>query len=263
MDFDAPAGVRTVADPVNAGINRVTASYFEVMGMPLVAGRTFGANVRGAPREAILNESAARALFGGASPLGQEIRIYGARPSIVVGVVRDAKYGGVRDVGVPMVHQDFRQDVPTGGVVVLVRSAHAGTTLSELRQVLLAIDPTVAQYDSRLVAEQVDAALMTQRFGTMLLGLFAVIALGAGAGDVLRVVVGRSGAAFVAGALLGLAVAVPASRALERFLYDVPPLDRVSFGVAGAMLAMAAVGAILIPARRALRTDPLIALRRE
>jgi predicted permease len=292
LRYNTPDGPYTKERPLLAGLVTASSDYFSVFGMPLVAGRTFSAaDSRGRPMVSIINESAARALFGSVSPIGREIQTYGSRPATVIGVVRDSKVESVRDSGVPVVYENFSQQVPTGGVSIVVRSAQPGAILPALRQLLTAIDPGIAVYDARLVAEQVDRALMTQRFGTTLLSLFAVIALvvaavgiytvvavtisqrrselgirlalGATPADVLRVVLGHSGVAIVAGALVGVAVAVPAARALERFLFQVEPLDSMSFVAGAGLLLMAAGAAMIVPARRALRTDPLAALRSE
>jgi predicted permease len=276
----------------SAGLVTIGADYFRAMGIPLMAGRPFDASDRaGARRTAILNESAAAALFPGISPIGREVRIFGELPAAVVGVVRDAKVESVRDVGVPVVYGYWRQDVPTGGVSIIARSARPAATLTSLRETLRDLDPSVAVYDARRATDQVDRALMTQRFGTLLLGLFAAlalvvaalgiysivaftvsqrtselgirIALGARRADILGVVLGRSGTAVAAGAVAGLGLAVPATRLLERFLYGIEPLDLASFGAAAALLAAAALVAMVMPARRAVRTDPLVALRDE
>jgi ABC-type antimicrobial peptide transport system permease subunit len=217
------------------------------------------------------------------------VRVYTARPSTVVGIVRDTKIEGVRDHAVPVVYEHVLKETPTGNVSIIVRSAEPGATLPALREAVAGVDPTVALYEARLVAEQVDRALMTQRFGTMLLGMFAGlalcvaavgiysvvaftvsqrtaelgirVALGATGRDVLRVVLARNGLAVIAGSVAGLLVAVPAGRALERFLYQVEPSDGLALLAAPALLIAAAVAAILVPARRAMRTDPLVALR--
>jgi predicted permease len=292
LPFDTADGPYTVEQPLRAGNARVTADYFDVMGMPVVSGRTFDeSDLRGSVIPAILNESAARALFGETSPLGRAFRMFGRRESMVVGVVRDANVAGARDRGAPVVYQPLLREIPTGGVSLIVRSDAPAAALGAARQLLLGIDPGVAVHDARLLADLVDRALMPQRLGSLLLSLFAAIALavaavgiysvvaftvsqrtaelgirvalGAQGGDVLRVVLGRSWLAVAAGALFGAAAAVPASGALGRFLYDIQPLDRLSFVAAGALLVLAAIAAMILPARRAMRTDPLIALRNE
>jgi predicted permease len=292
LTYDAPANPGTAANPIPAGYAMVSRDYFGVMGIPFVAGRTFGdADGRGQPRAAILNESASRALFGGTSPLGQEVRVFSERPATVIGVVRDAKTESVRDGGVPVVYEHVLAELPTGGVSIIARSAQPEITLRALREAVAGVDPAVALHDARLIADQVDRALMTQRFGAMLLGAFAIIgvcvaavgiysiamftvsqrtaelgirvALGATGRDVLRVVLARTGLSVMAGGLLGCLAAVPAGRALERFLYQVQPADGLSFLTAAAVLLAAAVAAIVPPAGRAVRTDPLIALRQD
>ncbi|HET9369781.1 MAG TPA: ADOP family duplicated permease, partial [Vicinamibacterales bacterium] len=247
LKFDAPAGIRGADNPIDSGLNRVSSDYFDVMGIPLVAGRGFTAqDGRGAPPVSILNVAAARALFGDRPPLGQDVRIFGNRASTVIGIVANSKQVTVGDRDVPMIYQHFPQETATGGVSIIVRSGAADRMLDELPAIVSTIDPALATYDRRLITDQVQAALTTQRFGSTLLGLFATmalvlaavgvygvvaytvslrqpeiglrIALGAAPRDVLEVVLRRSGRAIVVGVAIGLVVAVGASRALERFL---------------------------------------------
>jgi putative ABC transport system permease protein len=292
MQFDAPGGPHSPDNPVLAGITTVSPDYFRVMGIPIIAGRAFAdTDVPGGPAVAIVNAAAARQLFDGQPAIGREIRIYGAKPSTVVGVVRDSKYASVVERDVPAVFLNLQQDIATGGVSVVVRTSRAAAMVPMLRDAVQQVDPHVALYDARAVSDQVDAALAPQRFGAVLLGVFSVIglsvaavgiysvvgctvarrtselgirvALGATSVDVLRAVLRGTGASIVAGLLLGLAISVPVSTALGRFLIGVPPLDRWSFASAVALLLGSAVVAIAGPSRRAIQADPLLTLRSE
>ncbi len=290
LRFDAPDGPFTPDKPLLAGIDSVTSEYFGVLGIPIVEGRTFSdRDVDGRPAVAILNQSAARQLFGGRAAIGRVIRMFGAKVLTVVGVVRDARYASVLESGVPMVYLSAWQDLPTGGVSVVVRTSQPRAMVAPLRDTVQRVDPHVALYDARVVSEQVDAALAPQRFGTVLLsflafialtvaavGIYSVVgctlaertselgirvALGASPRDVLRVVLRRTGAAIAAGTILGMAVAVPVSSGMARFLVGISPVDGWSFLAAVSLIACAAVAAVAAPARRAIRTDPLLALR--
>jgi predicted permease len=293
VSFTAPDGVRPQDDELIAGLSSVTASYFDVMGIRVIEGRPFQASDgRGAPSVAVISVSAARGLFGSVpAAVGREIRVFGELPLTVIGVVGDVKAASVRDEDVPIVYQHFAQEAPTGNVSIVARSATPEATLSALGETLRAADPTVAPYDQRLVSDQVAHALSTQRFGSLLLSVFALVALtvaavgiagvvayttnertmelgvrralGARGGHLVRVVIGGAGVGVATGLCLGIAVAAMVSRALERFLFGVAALDWPSYLAAIVIIGVAACVALLTPARRALRTDPLVAMRQE
>jgi predicted permease len=282
-----PAGGGFVA----AGLNSITPAFFKVLDIPMVAGRAFtNADAPPARRVAIVNQSAAALFFPGETALGKELVIFDDRITIV-GIVRDSKYATLHERQVPLVFQPMAQDPSVGDISLVVRAANPRATLTALRDVLRPIDPNMPLHDERLVADQIDEVLMPQRFGATLLGLFAFIALavatvgiygtitytvsqrtreigvrialGARAADILRTVLARSGRAVGVGIIVGLAGGALASRALVRFLYGVQPIDLTSFMAALVLLAAGALVAAVVPARRALRTDPASAMRAE
>ena len=275
---------------IEAGLNSITPDYFDVVGVRLVEGRKFVAtDNRSRPKVAIVNEAAARTLAPGRSVIGQELRLMSSIPLNVVGVVRNTKYESVRDIEVPMIFVPVLQQPVLNTAKILVRSATPQQSLVELRRRVAAIDPDVPVLDARLVVDQVDVALMPQRFGATLLGLFAVIALGVTAvgvygvaahgvnrrlgeigirialgaqrSDNVRTVLGKSGTAAVIGAVVGIVGAAVATRALQRFLFAVTPRDPVSF--AGALVVTLVVAAVAcwLPARRAMSVDPMAVIR--
>ncbi|HUQ84342.1 MAG TPA: FtsX-like permease family protein [Gemmatimonadaceae bacterium] len=172
---------------------------------------------------------------------------------------------------------------------IIVRSVVPQQSLIALRRQIAAIDPVVPILDARLVTDQLDVALMPQRFGATLLGLFALIALGVTAvgvygvaahgvnrrlgeigirialgaqrWDIVRTVLDRSGKAVLIGVGVGSLGAVFASRALQRFLLAVTPRDPVSFAGALVVTAVAAILACWLPARRAMAVDPMAVIR--
>jgi putative ABC transport system permease protein len=172
---------------------------------------------------------------------------------------------------------------------IIVRSVVPQQSLVELRRQMAAIDPNVPVLDARLVTDQLDIALMPQRFGATLLGLFAFIAvgvtavgvygvaahgvnrrlgeigiriaLGAQRSDIVRTVFGGSGNAVLVGAIAGSLGATFASRALQRFLFAVTPSDPLSFVGALIVTAAAAILACWLPARRAMGVDPMTVIR--
>jgi predicted permease len=275
---------------VDAGLNSITPDYFDVVGTRLLEGRVFTAgDDRSVPNVAIVNESAARLLMPGQSVVGRELRLMASIPVHVVGVVRDTKYESVRDARVPMVFMPITQQPTLTPAKIVVRSVEPRQSLAELRRQIAAIDPDVPVLDARLVTDQLDVALMPQRFGATLLGLFAFIALGvtivgvygvasygvnrrlgeigirialgARRSDIVRTVLGRSGNAVVVGVIAGSLGAAVASRGLQRFLFAVAPRDPVSFIAAVVVTAVAAVLACWLPARRAMAVDPMTVIR--
>ena len=274
---------------VTAGFNAVSDGYFDVLGDPLIDGRPFGATDDAqAPPVAIVNETAAHLFAPNGRPLGRVIVHANMMRFTIVGVVRDTKYESVRDEHVPMVFVPIAQQ-GGGDVNVIVRSANPKAALAALGRVLRSLPPNPPQRDARLVADQVGAMLMPQRFGTTLLGLFSLvalaisavgiyggvsyavnrqrreigirIALGARVADVVHLVATRVAMVVACGIVAGLAGAALTSRALDRFLYGVTPLDPAAFLAATLVMSAAAAVAFAIPLARAIRIDPTKAIR--
>ena len=293
MPFTGVAGSNAYAGTsLVLGSNAISPDYFRAIGVPLIAGRAFtSADREGATQVAIVNEAAAAVLSPDRPILDQEIHMGPLFDLTVVGIVRDTKYASVRDQHVPVVFLPIAQSRPSGGITVVVRADRPRSILPALRRTVASVGPDVPLHDVRVVADQIDAALMPQRFGSTLLGLFALLslvisvvgiygvvafgvsqrggelavrmALGAQGADLVRLVLRQTAVAMLAGGALGLGGAVIASRALERFLYGVRPLDPVAFGGTTLLLALAAALASVIPATRAARVDPIAALRSE
>jgi predicted permease len=296
LPFSATAGGATTSDgkpaDVMAGLASVSPGYFAVLGVPLRAGRDFTARDDGeAEKVAIINETAARRFFAGAPALGGQIALFGDMRYTVVGVVPDTKYESVRDEAVPFVYAPLAQEPGVAGVSVIVRSATPAAALPALRAALHEADPTVPLRDARLVARQIDTVLMPQRFGAMLLSVFGLVALaitavgiygtvaytvsqrtteigirralGAQRGDILRLVLRRTGVALVGGTLVGGGVALAGTRTAEHFLYGVAATDLVAFAAAAGLLVVTTIVVALGPARRAARIDPARAMRVE
>jgi predicted permease len=279
------------ASEVNAGFNAVSDGYFHVLGDPLIDGRPFGAtDDERAPPVAIVNETAAQLFAPNGRPLGREIVHANMLRYTIVGVVRDTKYASVRDQHVPMVFVPIAQD-GGGDVNVIVRSADPKAALGALGRVLRSLPPHPPQREARLVADQIGAMLMPQRFGATLLGVFSLIALaisavgiyggvsyavnrqrreigirialGARAADVAHLVATRVAMVVACGIVAGLAGAALTSRALDRFLYGVTPLDPAAFLAATLVMSVAAAVAFAIPLVRAIRIDPTKAIRND
>jgi predicted permease len=256
--------------------------YFEAVGSPIVRGRGFASRdlVAGGWNAAVVNEAFVRRFWPGQDPLGK--RVDDAPNLTVVGVVRDARYQTLDETAVPVV---FIAASP--GVVTLhVRTRGDAAALQEsLRRAFDEVDPNLAPTNIRTLARSIEAATFSQRMGAWSLsaigllalllaavGLFGVlsysvaqrtremgvrIAVGASTADVVGLVVGRALRLTAIGLGVGLVLAAGAGQLLRSQIFDVSPLDPVTF------VAVIALLAAWLPARRAARVDPIIALQAE
>ncbi len=274
----------------------VTPGYFATLKIDLVAGRLFDTRDDAqAPRAVIVNETLARAVWGDASALGRRIvPALALDPYTVVGVIADVKNGGVDKPADTALYLPYTQVPATTGLLrapfLAVRSASAPDAVAaEVRGALREIDPSLPIAEIRSLDEVVSASESRSRFVALVLTLFggvslllaAVgiygviaysvaqrtrelgirIALGAPAGAVLRTVLGCGLALTLGGVLLGLAGALALSRFLSGFLFGVQATDFRTLGTVSLLLAAVALLACVPAARRALRVDPLTALR--
>jgi predicted permease len=273
--------------------NRVGPDYFATMAMPLVRGRDFTSqDRRGSPPIAIINETLARKLFPNEDPVGKRFRLSNEEQfTEVVGVARDAKYRSMREAGLPCMYQPFLM-VYRPEMNLLVRSQSDPAAMSAaLRKELDGLDSRIPFFNVRTLDEQVRnatsqeraAALLTSLFGGLALllatiGLYGVMsyavsqrthdigirmALGAQVGDVLRLVLKNGMMLAFVGVVVGLAGALAMTRLLRTLLFGVTPNDLLTFILVTAGLLFVAFLACYLPARRATKVDPLIALRYE
>ncbi|HVQ28954.1 MAG TPA: ABC transporter permease [Vicinamibacteria bacterium] len=293
---------RGPSDYVMAGYRAVTADYLSVLKVPLKKGRLLTeADRQGAPPVVVINESMARQYFAGRDPLGQVIQL-GTEPDPqfptmeVVGVVGDVKQSfetaSKAEMFVPYVQypDPILAGMYLSPVLVVRASGVAGSITPSLRAALHELDPEQPFVNLRTMQAQIDGTTAQPRLQTTLLVVFAILAatlavvgvygvvsyavvqripeigvrlaLGATPRQVVGLVV-REGTTLLAGGLgLGLVGAALASRALQRFLFEVQGLDPLSWLAASALLGLAAFGASYIPARRAAQVSPVTALRR-
>jgi predicted permease len=286
--------VQNGAENSNVYQMTVSPSYFDTMGVPLVGGRWFGGqDVRGSPRVAILNETAARKLFPDGNAVGGRIGYSReTRGDIeVVGIVRDTKYNSLRDAPPPTM---FSNVVQVGGaqMAVVLRTAADPAGLTEgVRAAIREIDPALpltgittqaAQIENRVSQERLFATAYSLFGGLALLlsaiGLFGVMsysvarrtneigirmALGARRLDVVRMVLGESMLLVGIGVVLGLAGAFAGGRYVASKLFGLEAGDLLTLASAVGILVVVSIAAGLLPARRAARVDPLVALRVE
>jgi len=287
---------RTYAPKQFNGINRIVASpsFFDTVGIPLVAGRGFTArDDAGAPKVVVINEAAAVKYFPNENPIGRHFgsSVETAGQLEIIGMLRDAKYDSVREPAPPTMYVPYTQARIAMAVFEVRTAAEPIAATGAIREAVRQIDPNLPVMDMSTQADQIEQRFAQEKvfarayslFGALALllasvGLFGLMsysvarrtneigvrmALGAQRGDVLRLVMRESMVLVVAGIAIGLAVAVAASRLVTTLLYGLAPTDPAT--LAGAMAVMLGVSAVAgyVPARRASRVDPMVALHYE
>ncbi|MGH9775657.1 MAG: ABC transporter permease [Candidatus Acidiferrales bacterium] len=272
----------------------VAPRLFETLRIPLIQGRDFNdGDHPGSPRVAIVNETLARRFWGNDSPL-ERILIFNDRPYQVIGVAKDAQFRSALDPPTPFVYLPFWQNdiAPQVDARFCVRvSGDAAGMIPLLHREVQAADPVVPIAEEMPLTAQVEghyeSVLLTRSVlvvSSMLalflsaIGLYGVlafavsqrtreigirIALGAQARDVLRMILGQGLRLTTAGTALGLAGGLALSHALAHFLYGVSSSDPLTFAGVALLITAVAILSSFIPARRATKVDPMVALRYE
>jgi predicted permease len=269
--------------------NEVGPDYFATMGIPLVSGREFArADDEKAALVAVVNETMTEKYWGGKNPIGERVQVKG-RWMQVVGVAKDSKYESVREATKPFFYVPLRQNFSPGAGLYIRTPLSPETMATALAREVHAIDANLAVYEVITLQEQVDRSTSPQQVAVTLvgvlgglalllaaIGLYGVMsyavsqstrelglrmALGAGASNLLRLVLSRGLGLTAGGVLLGAAVALGLTGLLGNLLYKVSPRDPVAFGSAFVIMSVAALAACFLPAWRATRTDPARALR--
>jgi putative ABC transport system permease protein len=275
----------------------VSADYFRVMRIPLIAGRFFTErDVKGAPPVAIIDETLRRRHFPDENPIGKHLRFEGALREIVgvVGATMGWKpYSMGRDEAFPRVYLPYQQESPWSTMALMVRakSGDPANLIPLIRRELAAIDKDQPIHSFLLLDQSVEELGVDRRFSTSLLTAFAALAtllaalgiygvmsytvnqrtheigirmaLGAETADVLKLVVGQGLVLILLGGAIGLVGAFAFTRYIEAMLFNVAPTDMTTYAVVSLLLATVALSACYIPARRATKVDPMIALRCE
>lgn len=270
--------------------------YFHVMEIPLFRGRFFSRqDSLMAPRVAIISQTLARRYFPNQNPLGKQI-IFGLPPSPnvareIVGVVGDVRADGLNKDSRPMMYAPYAQAPMWGAVVVVRGSSDASTVAAAIRRATHQIDKDLPVTEIESLPEALHTAVAPARFRTVLLGLFGAIALvlaavgifgvmsysvsrrtheigvrmalGAAPGGVLRLILMESAKLVLLGLAVGTAAALVFTRFLSTLLFRVHPTDPLTFIGVAVLLTVIALAACYIPARRAAKVDPMVALRHE
>jgi len=284
-----PAGVYDVAKyrPVSHG-------YFETMGMPLTSGRDFtSADTQDRPFVVVINESMARAYWGRENPVGQRLRFGSDTWRTVIGIAGDVRHEGLDRGLQPEMYVPFAQapQPETVSTLVVRTSIDAASITPTARKAISAIDAALPMDQVRTMEQLISSSVAEPRFRTVLLGTFSMLgllmasigiygvvnysvtqrtrefgihlAVGATPGRVLRVVLGEATILIAAGLGSGLIAALALMKLVARFLYGVTPLDPMTFVMVPLFLFTVALLASYVPARRATRVDPMVALRYE
>jgi predicted permease len=274
-----------------AYLNAAGPRYFETLRLPIVRGRGFTAgDTLGAADVAVVNEMLAANLWGGEDPLGREILLEG-RTVRVVGVARNSKYDEITEDPRPFMYLSIDQHQQLDRETVLVRGEAAGGLLASVRSTIRGLDPVLPVFDVRPLAavlterndkERALSALLGGSGSLALLlaalGLYGVmayavaqrtremgirLALGATPSQLTRLIA-RDGLRLSAiGAAIGVILSLPMAYALGALLFGIQIADVAGFGVICAVLVLVGTLAATLPARRAGRLDPLVALRSE
>jgi predicted permease len=297
---DLPAlerGTVTVAEAIDArpineyiGWRSVDPGFFELFRIPMRSGRTFTEHDRGGPPVAILSEWAARALFPGQSPIGHHIKA-NRIDCEVVGVAAEIHYERQKQQ-LAIVGDMYISPARTYGDYLIVSAARNPLELvPAIRKIVAGLDPEIPVQDARTMDDNIFLVHSYQRFSTLLLGVFAALALalavvgiygvfsysvaartrefgirlatGARGGDILRLVLREAAILSGAGLMVGLPAALAASRVLGSVVGGTVAADSLTCVTTAVVLAATALAASYIPARRAARLDPLQALRHE
>ncbi len=271
--------------------NRVSSDYFRTMGIPVVRGREFtGDDAKGAP--VIINQAFAAAAFGAADPVGRTMWIGDGAPLLVVGVVKNSVYFTLGEHNRLAMYEPYFGEAEPVNLHFLIRSAVPPSSLVRtVNATLMQLDGSAA-VETKPMSNALGLALLPSRAGAAMLGsigilglvlasvglygilLYAVVrrtreiglrvALGATPGQVIRLVFAQSMGLVAAGTVVGLALAWLGTRPLAMFLVPgLSPADPVSFGAVVGVLGLVALVAAAAPAFRALRVDPMVALRYE
>jgi predicted permease len=273
--------------------------YFRTLGIPLMRGRMFGTqDGLDSPNVALISQALARQHWPSQNPIGETVEFGNMdgnlRPLTIVGIMGDIRARGLNlPPNQPIIYVDYRQrgiNLNSSPTILLRSTAPPREVISAARGIFHHLAPDVPVQFSTF-ADEMGGWLADRRFLLLLVGLFAVaalalaaigiygvvafsvtrrtqeigirMALGAQRGDVLRLVVGEGARMAVTGVVIGVGVSLALTRLLSSLLFGVSPTDPLTFAALAMLLSLVALAATYIPARRATRVDPMLALRNE
>jgi predicted permease len=280
----------------------VTPEYFHLLGIPVQRGRLFNdGDDEKAPLVAVINQAMAETYWRGEDPLGKRLRLGSGRDGVglrasktwitIVGVIADARTESLANASVPQIYLSLYQDTPKELAIFLRGDLNASAIPKEVRAMVQSVNPELPIYGAKTLDDAVSASLEQRRFSMDIVAAFAItalllaalgiygvisyivsertrdigirLALGADRGKILAMVLRQGLELAMAGAALGLVGSVIVSHLMAGLLYGVMPTDPLTFVGVTLVLTGVALAACYIPARRAMRVDPMIALRYE
>jgi putative ABC transport system permease protein len=277
----------------------VTPRYFESMGIPLLSGRDFAhTDTRKSPNVVVINYAFARSHFAGENPLGHRLKLQGQErdPLLIVGVVGDVRDIGLDEQPTPEVYVPFLQDPLSTtyqrSLTIVARSkSDPGAIAVPLRAAVTSVDKSLPVWALKPMTEYLHDSLARRRFNLILLTVFSCVALalaavgiygvisygvtqrthemgirmalGAQPRDVLKLVVRQAMMLALGGVAIGLLASLALTRLMKSLLFNVGVTDPLTFAVIALLMTLIALLACLVPARRATKVDPLVALRYE
>jgi predicted permease len=268
--------------------------FLPALGARLLQGRDFTEqDGESKQRAAVVNETFARRFWPGQSALGKRFSITGAAgPWVeVAGVIQDGKYFSLDEEATPLFYASMQPSISGSLILVARTTGEPQSAIAAIRREFQQLDSTLTLYNVKTMVEHMSTPLFPARVAATLLGGFGLLALalaaigvygvmsyavtqrtreigvrmalGAQAGGIFKLVVGRGLKLIAPGLGAGLACAFACARLMSGFLYGVSALDAVTFAGVSSLLAMVALLACYVPARRAMKVDPIVALRRE
>ncbi len=292
--ISVPGRLKSDNDP-NVAHTVAGAQYFDVMKMPVILGRGLSADDTAASRKvAVINETAARLYFPGGSPIGHTFTVADTAPwqnLEVVGVVKDAKYDNVKERQMPAAFYPYSQHIGYSGNFVVRYTGDPKLVIQQIRRAVNEIDPNLPVGDFSALGEIVGDSITRQRLLAELSTIFGIIAallacvgiygvmsygiarrtnefgvrmaMGANRADVLWMVLREALWVASIGVVIGIGLALASSNLVNSVLFGLKPTDPIALGAATALMIGVALFAGWLPARRATRIDPMVALRHE
>ncbi len=282
--------------------SEVTPEYFHLLEIPVLRGRLLNnGDDEKSPLVAVINQAMARTYWPGEDPLGKRLMLGRGRPGVglgarkawitIVGVIADARTESLANASVPQIYLSLYQDTPKELAIFLRGDLSASAIPEQVRAMVQSVNPELPVYGAKTLDDAVSASLEQRRFSMNIVAVFAMtalllaalgiygvisyivsertrdigirLALGAERGQILAMILRQGLGLAMAGAALGLVGSVIVSYLMAGLLYGVRPADPLTLVGVTLVLTVVAMGACYIPARRAMRVDPMITLRHE